>query len=61
MNAAILISLVLILGGCSEKVWYDTAENSLHNQAKHNCYGIPNPEERRACEAQHSRPYDERR
>lgn len=61
MKAVIIASLVLFLTGCSEKMWHDTAEESLHNQAKRHCYDIPNPDDRRACEAQHSRPYDGQR
>lgn len=48
-----------MLGGCTEKMWYDTAENSLHNEAKKNCYNIVNPDERRDCEAQHNSPYSD--
>lgn len=48
--------LILVLGGCSKQMWYDTAENSLRNEAKKSCYNIVNPDERRECEAQHSRP-----
>lgn len=48
-----------MLGGCTKQMWYDTAENSLHNEAKKNCYNIVNPDERRGCEAQHNRPYSD--
>lgn len=51
---ALLLFLSLLFSGCGTRMEYDT----LHNMAKQNCRNIPNPDERRACEAKHNTSYD---